>query len=75
MKGTSLFAHLPQYTAPSPNKLHSGFSIDIHRAILEFGLKQVAGEITGSNARCVAMLEAFKEVCHKTVHVQQKMTI
>jgi len=40
-----------------------GFSkTEIHPAILALGLKYAEGKIAGGNARCVAMLTAFKQV-------------
>lgn len=47
---------------------------DIHPAILELGLKYTQGSITGSNARCVAMLSAFKKVeCSMQSNLQKKV--
>ena len=37
-------------------------SEDVHPAILRLGLKYSEGTIRGANARCVAMLTAFKAV-------------
>ncbi len=34
----------------------------IHPSIVQLGLKYANGTIMGSNARCVAMLTAFKKV-------------
>jgi len=50
-----LFSHLPQFKK---------FDIDenIHPAILEVGYQYNKGIISGSNARCIALLEALKEV-------------
>jgi translation initiation factor eIF-2B subunit delta len=39
-----------------------GASKDVHPAILALGLQMSSYEICGSNARCVAMLLAFKQV-------------
>lgn len=35
---------------------------ELHPAFVRLGLKMAAGTITGSNARCVALLNAFKEL-------------
>lgn len=50
-----LFSHLPQCKK---------FDIDakIHPAILEIGFQYYKATICGSNARCIALLEAFVEV-------------
>lgn len=41
--------------------LHSVY-MSIHPAIIKLGLQYSQGVICGSNARCVAMLAAFKKV-------------
>ncbi|PRP76149.1 eIF2B GDP-GTP exchange factor [Planoprotostelium fungivorum] len=62
-KQVALFAHLPQYENLSSLKLGIGFSAgQLPPVWLELGLKYAKGVIMGSNARCVAMLEAFKQV-------------
>lgn len=50
-----LFSHLPQY---KPFDINAA----IHPAILEIGFQYNKGIICGSNARCVALLGALKEV-------------
>ena len=59
-----LFSHLPQHKKISTQALGVGFAPTekIHPAIIQLGLKYANGVITGSNARCVAMLTAFKDV-------------
>lgn len=48
--------------------LHSAFDISrfssggIHPVIIKLGLQYAEGVICGSNARCLAMLAAFKQV-------------
>lgn len=63
-KAVPLFSHLPQYERETSLslKLKVGFSSDeIHPAILRLGLQYASGNISGSNARCVAMLTALKQ--------------
>eukprot|EP01116_Phalansterium_solitarium_P008498 TRINITY_DN22404_c0_g1_i1.p1 TRINITY_DN22404_c0_g1~~TRINITY_DN22404_c0_g1_i1.p1 ORF type:complete len:658 (+),score=151.15 TRINITY_DN22404_c0_g1_i1:159-2132(+) len=62
-KQVSLFGHLPQYEGRSSLHLDVGFaSGTLHPAILRLGLKYAHGFILGSNARCLAMLSAFKQL-------------
>ncbi|TMW55280.1 hypothetical protein Poli38472_013171 [Pythium oligandrum] len=62
-KQVSWFSHLPQYERESSLSLNVGFSNkEIHPSILSLGLKYAEGKIAGGNARCVAMLTAFKQV-------------
>ncbi|KAL3526689.1 hypothetical protein ACH5RR_011345 [Cinchona calisaya] len=59
-----LFRHLPQYEhgtrlADLESKL---FQLDpVHPAVYKVGLRYLAGDISGGNARCIAMLQAFQE--------------
>lgn len=60
-----LFRHLPQYE-------HGTLQLDLeskffhldpmHPAVYKVGLKYLAGDTTGGNARCIAMLLALREV-------------
>lgn len=62
-KKVSLFKHLHQYE--HDNSLTSTVLINsgnIHPAILKLGLQYASGIITGSKARCVALLKVLKEV-------------
>lgn len=62
-KQVEMFAHLPQYERESSLSLNVGFSNkEIHPSILSLGLKYAEGKLSGGNARCVAMLTAFKDV-------------
>ncbi|ETW08973.1 hypothetical protein H310_01451 [Aphanomyces invadans] len=62
-KQVALFSHLPQFERESSLSLNVGFSkAEIHPAILSLGLKYAEGKLAGGNARCVAMLTAFKQV-------------
>uniref|UniRef100_K3WT83 Translation initiation factor eIF2B subunit delta n=1 Tax=Globisporangium ultimum (strain ATCC 200006 / CBS 805.95 / DAOM BR144) TaxID=431595 RepID=K3WT83_GLOUD len=62
-KQVPLFSHLPQYERESSLSLNVGFSNkEIHPSVLSLGLKYAEGKILGGNARCIAMLNAFKEV-------------
>jgi translation initiation factor eIF-2B subunit delta len=62
-KQVALFSHLRQVDRRA---LEDGVGVtpkmDVHPAIMRLGLKLADGTITGSNARCLAMLIAFKEV-------------
>ena len=63
LKAVPLFSHLPQYEKETSLSLKVGFlSSDIPAPILRLGLQLTSGDITGSNARCVAMLSAFEAV-------------
>ncbi|XP_020532363.1 translation initiation factor eIF-2B subunit delta isoform X2 [Jatropha curcas] len=60
-----LFRHLPQYEHGTqlPDLESKIFQLDpMHPAIYKAGLKYLAGDIIGGNARCIAMLQAFQEV-------------
>ncbi|XP_043692669.1 translation initiation factor eIF-2B subunit delta-like [Telopea speciosissima] len=59
-----LFRHLPQYEHGTqlPDLESKFFLLDpMHPAIYKVGLQYLAGDISGGNARCIAMLQAFKE--------------
>jgi len=58
-KEVGLFGHL--YTQPKRMTLE-GVSKEVHPAVLALGFQMSNYEICGSNARCVAMLLAFKRV-------------
>jgi translation initiation factor eIF-2B subunit delta len=62
-KQVEMFSHLPQYERES--SLSSALTsvnpeLQLHPAILSLGLQYAEGKISGGNARCVAMLTAFK---------------
>jgi translation initiation factor eIF-2B subunit delta len=60
-KQVPLFSHLPQYERETSASLKVPFSSEeIHPEILKLGLQYSNGTITGSNARCIAMLNAFR---------------
>eukprot|EP01088_Endostelium_zonatum_P019495 TRINITY_DN674_c2_g1_i1.p1 TRINITY_DN674_c2_g1~~TRINITY_DN674_c2_g1_i1.p1 ORF type:complete len:602 (-),score=182.69 TRINITY_DN674_c2_g1_i1:54-1859(-) len=63
-KQVGLFSHLPNYQNRNSANLGVSFTASekIHPAVISLGLKYSSQTITGSNARCVAMLTAFKEV-------------
>ena len=62
-KAVPLFSHLPQYEKETSLSLKVGFlSSDIPAPVLRLGLQLTNGDLSGSNARCVAMLLAFVEV-------------
>ncbi|KFK36052.1 hypothetical protein AALP_AA4G071600 [Arabis alpina] len=59
-----LFLHLPQYERGNqlPKLSSDIFTLDtIHHAVYKVGLQHLAGDISGDNARCIAMLQAFQE--------------
>ncbi|XP_008787811.1 translation initiation factor eIF-2B subunit delta-like isoform X3 [Phoenix dactylifera] len=59
-----LFRHLPQYIRGTqlPDLESKFFQLDpIHPSVYKVGLQYLSGDISGGNARCIAMLLAFKE--------------
>ncbi|XP_076803534.1 translation initiation factor eIF2B subunit delta-like [Clavelina lepadiformis] len=61
-KKVTLFSHLHQYERSVSITKDIGFgSTGIHPAIIKLGLQYAEGIITGSNARCAALMNA---VCH-----------
>eukprot|EP01126_Amoeba_proteus_P038140 TRINITY_DN3965_c0_g1_i4.p1 TRINITY_DN3965_c0_g1~~TRINITY_DN3965_c0_g1_i4.p1 ORF type:complete len:226 (+),score=56.06 TRINITY_DN3965_c0_g1_i4:174-851(+) len=58
-KEVTLFSHLPQFEKPTSVSLMAKDGDPIHPAIVNVGLKFSERIIMGSNARCVAMLNAF----------------
>ncbi|KAH6806472.1 NagB/RpiA/CoA transferase-like superfamily protein [Perilla frutescens var. frutescens] len=59
-----LFRHLPQYEHGTRlTDLESKFFQlgPVHPAVYKVGLRYLAGDISGGNARCIAMLQAFQE--------------
>ncbi|CAN6470886.1 unnamed protein product [Victoria cruziana] len=64
-----LFRHLPQYVHGTllpdleSKFFHSdhGHHMHPHPAVYKVGLQYLSGDITGGNARCIAMLLAFQE--------------
>ncbi|KAL2773724.1 translation initiation factor eIF-2B subunit delta isoform 3, partial [Daubentonia madagascariensis] len=59
----SLFSHLPQYSRQ--NSLTQYMSIPssvIHPAMVRLGLRYSQGLVSGSNARCIALLRALQQV-------------
>eukprot|EP01104_Vermistella_antarctica_P018766 TRINITY_DN707_c0_g2_i3.p1 TRINITY_DN707_c0_g2~~TRINITY_DN707_c0_g2_i3.p1 ORF type:complete len:563 (-),score=181.80 TRINITY_DN707_c0_g2_i3:105-1793(-) len=62
-KQVPMLSHLPQYDRPTSLTCNVGCSgKDIHPAVLRLGLQYANGTIVGSNARCVSLLLAFREV-------------
>ncbi|KAJ0255099.1 hypothetical protein HA466_0099050 [Hirschfeldia incana] len=60
-----LFRHLPQYEHGTqlPDLQTKFFLLDpMHPAVYKVGLQYLSGHISGGNARCIAMLQAFQEV-------------
>uniref|UniRef100_A0A4X2LS82 Translation initiation factor eIF2B subunit delta n=1 Tax=Vombatus ursinus TaxID=29139 RepID=A0A4X2LS82_VOMUR len=59
----SLFSHLHQYSRRIPLTQYMSIpSSVIHPAVVRLGLQYSQGLISGSNARCMALLRAFQQV-------------
>ncbi|XP_051832217.1 translation initiation factor eIF-2B subunit delta [Antechinus flavipes] len=59
----SLFSHLHQYSRRIPLTQYMSIpSSVIHPAVVRLGLQYSQGLISGSNARCIALLRAFQQV-------------
>ncbi|PON93512.1 Initiation factor 2B-related [Trema orientale] len=59
-----LFRHLPQYEHGTqlPDLESKFFQLGpVHPAVYKVGLQYLSGDISGGNARCIAMLQAFQE--------------
>ncbi|XP_072956624.1 uncharacterized protein [Typha angustifolia] len=59
-----LFRHLPQYVHGTqlPDLESKFFQLDsIHPSVYKVGLQYLSGDISGGNARCIAMLLAFRD--------------
>ncbi|KAF7850263.1 hypothetical protein BT93_L5674 [Corymbia citriodora subsp. variegata] len=59
-----LFRHLPQYEqgTQGPDLESKIFQLKpMHPAVYKVGLQFLAGDISGGNARCIAMLQAFQK--------------
>ncbi|KAK9070175.1 hypothetical protein SSX86_010575 [Deinandra increscens subsp. villosa] len=72
-----LFRHLPQYEHGTKlPHLESQFfhpnSNSVHPAVYKVGLRYLAGDISGGNARCIAMLQAFQESIMEYCAPQEK---
>ncbi|XP_071273326.1 translation initiation factor eIF2B subunit delta isoform X1 [Agelaius tricolor] len=59
----NLFSHLHQYSRKKPLTQQMSIpSTVIHPAVMRLGLQYSQGIINGSNARCIALLEVFKQL-------------
>ncbi|XP_024022304.1 translation initiation factor eIF-2B subunit delta [Morus notabilis] len=59
-----LFRHLPQYEHGTqlPDLESKFYQLDhVHPAVYKVGLQYLSGDVSGGNARCIAMLQAFRE--------------
>ncbi|ONK65152.1 uncharacterized protein A4U43_C07F34230 [Asparagus officinalis] len=59
-----LFRHLPQYVHGTqlPDLESKFFQLEpMHPSVYKVGLQYLSGDISGGNARCIAMLLAFRE--------------
>jgi len=73
-KQVPLFSHLPQYERESSLSLQVGFSAEeLHPAFVRLGLMYAEGALTGSNARCVAMLDAFRQFITDFQHSEEEV--
>lgn len=61
LHSTELFAHLQQFRPVSVEAVLKGSST-VHPAVLALGLRYGDGSITGSTARCVALVHALCQV-------------
>ncbi|CAN1241247.1 Translation initiation factor eIF-2B subunit delta [Linum perenne] len=60
-----LFGHLPQceHDTLLPHLEWNFFQLDpVHPAVYKVGFQYVSGDVSGSNGRCIAMLQAFQEL-------------
>lgn len=64
LHSTELFAHLQQYRPVSVEAVLKGSrdGSSVHPAVLALGLRYADGSITGSTARCVALVHALCQV-------------
>ncbi|XP_076922826.1 translation initiation factor eIF2B subunit delta-like [Bidens hawaiensis] len=70
-----LFRHLPQYERGNQlSDLGSSFFQidDVHSSVYKIGLQVLAGDIMWSNARCIAMLQAFQKVIEDYITPPEK---
>ncbi|KAJ6793124.1 translation initiation factor eIF-2B subunit delta-like [Iris pallida] len=73
-----LFRHLPQYVHGTqlPDLESKIFQLDpMHPSVYKVGLKYLSGDISGGNARCIAMLLAFREAIKDYSTPQEKLFI
>lgn len=75
-KKVGLFSHLHQYekdlSLTQEISLGSAGNSNIHPAVIKLGVQYAKGIICGSNARCVALLLAFKKLIADYVTPPQK---
>ncbi|XP_013413098.2 translation initiation factor eIF-2B subunit delta-like [Lingula anatina] len=69
-----LFRHLQQFERGTSLTQAIQFSnnVAIHPAVLKLGLQYAEGVVCGSNARCIALLNAFKQVIRDYTTPPQK---
>jgi translation initiation factor eIF-2B subunit delta len=68
MKRVEMFSHLQQYRKDI--SVTNGLSFGtggIHPAFIKLGLQYAEGVVCGSNARCIALLAAFKKVFYRGI--------
>ncbi|KAK7330209.1 hypothetical protein VNO77_24396 [Canavalia gladiata] len=73
-----LFQHLPHYEhRVQLLNLESKFlHLDsVHPAVFEVGLRYLAGDISGGNARCIAMLRAFQDAIRDYCAPHEKVLV
>ncbi|GFQ04627.1 translation initiation factor eif-2b subunit delta [Phtheirospermum japonicum] len=73
-----LFRHLPQYEHGTqlPELESKFFQLEpVHPAVYKVGLRYLAGDISGGNARCIAMLQSFQEAIKDYITPPEKSLI
>ncbi|KAF6143806.1 hypothetical protein GIB67_016727 [Kingdonia uniflora] len=73
-----LFRHLPQYEHGTqlPDLQSKFFQLEpMHPAVYKVGLQYLAGDVSGGNARCIALLQAFKDVIKDYSTPQEKSLV
>ncbi|KAL3687579.1 hypothetical protein R1sor_013888 [Riccia sorocarpa] len=75
-----LFRHLPQFVhgtqLPSlESKFFHDEAMHPHPAVYKVGLQYLTGELVGGNARCMAMLLAFRDMIHDYSTPPEKLLI
>lgn len=63
----NLFNHLSISSSNSSSNKAAKSAKDVHPAVLKLGLQWSEYKIVGANARCISMLEAFKQVIRSYV--------
>ncbi|PIA39607.1 hypothetical protein AQUCO_02600215v1 [Aquilegia coerulea] len=73
-----LFRHLPQYEHGTqlPDLEAKFYQFDpMHPSVYKVGLRYLVGDVSGGNARCIAMLHAFKDAISDYTTPSEKVLI